>query len=84
LMQKLGVERRLLAAGEHKGFLDPFSPMDEEEKAYAQEMLEQIHAQFINVVREGRGKRLKETPNTFSGLFWTGEQAVVMGLADDF
>lgn len=84
LMQKLGVERRLLTAGEHKGFLDPFSPMDEEEKAYALEMLEQIHAQFINVVREGRGKRLKETPNTFSGLFWTGEQAVAMGLADDF
>ncbi|HWP20304.1 MAG TPA: signal peptide peptidase SppA [Burkholderiaceae bacterium] len=84
LMEKLGVERRLITAGEHKGFLDPFSPMDQEEKAYAQEMLEQIHGQFVNIVREGRGKRLKETPNTFSGLFWTGEQAVAMGLADDF
>ncbi|MHB8825659.1 MAG: S49 family peptidase, partial [Thiobacillus sp.] len=67
-MQKLGVERRLLTAGENKGFLDPFSPVDPEQQAFAKQMLEEIHGQFIAVVREGRGKRLKETPETFSGL----------------
>jgi protease-4 len=84
LMDKLGVERRLLTAGENKGMLDPFSPLVPKQRAYAQAMLDQIHAQFIAVVREGRGKRLKETPETFSGLFWNGEQAVTMGLADHF
>lgn len=84
LMDKLGVERRLLTAGENKGMLDPFSPLSPKQRAYAQAMLDQIHAQFIAVVREGRGKRLKETPETFSGLFWNGEQAVAMGLADHF
>lgn len=83
-MDKLGVERRLITAGENKGFLDPFSPQTEQQRAYAQRMLEQIHQQFIAVVRQGRGDRLKETPETFSGLFWTGEQAVQMGLADQF
>ncbi|QHI98051.1 S49 family peptidase [Xylophilus rhododendri] len=82
LMDKLGVERRLLTAGENKGFLDPFSPMSDKQRAYAQEVLGQIHAQFIDVVRKGRGDRLKETPEMFSGLFWTGQQAVAMGLAD--
>ena len=81
-MDKLGVERRLLTAGENKGFLDPFSPQSEEHKKYAQLMLDRIHQQFITVVKSGRGERLKETPETFSGLFWTGEQAVEMGLAD--
>ncbi len=84
LMDKLGVERRLLTAGENKGMLDPFSPVSPKQRAYAQAMLDQIHAQFIAVVREGRGKRLKETSETFSGLFWNGEQAVAMGLADHF
>lgn len=84
LMDKLGVERRLLTAGENKGMLDPFSPVSPRQKAYAQAMLDQIHQQFIAVVREGRGKRLKETPETFSGLFWNGEQAVQLGLADHF
>ncbi|MBI5269573.1 MAG: S49 family peptidase [Burkholderiales bacterium] len=84
LMDKLGVERRLLTAGEHKGMLDPFSPADPQETAYAKAMLDQIHGQFISVVREGRGERLKETPETFSGLFWNGEEAVKQGLADDF
>ncbi|WP_293500116.1 S49 family peptidase [Roseateles sp.] len=84
LMDKLGVERRLLTAGENKGMLDPFSPLQPKQRAYAQAMLDQIHQQFITVVREGRGKRLKETPDTFSGLFWNGEQAVTMGLADHF
>ncbi|WP_415659970.1 S49 family peptidase [Roseateles sp.] len=84
LMDKLGVERRLLTAGENKGMLDPFSPADPKQRAYAQAMLDQIHQQFIAVVREGRGKRLKETPETFSGLFWNGEQAVQLGLADRY
>lgn len=82
LMDKLGVERRLLTAGENKGFLDPFSPQSEKQRAFAQVMLDQIHQQFITVVKQGRGKRLKETPEMFSGLFWSGEQAVELGLAD--
>lgn len=82
LMDKLGVERRLMTAGENKGFLDPFSPQTEKQRAFAQAMLDQIHQQFIGVVKAGRGDRLKETPETFSGLFWTGQQAVNMGLAD--
>ncbi|MDZ4076047.1 MAG: S49 family peptidase [Hylemonella sp.] len=82
LMDKLGVERRLMTAGENKGFLDPFSPQTEKQRAFAQAMLDQIHKQFIDVVKTGRGKRLKETPDMFSGLFWTGQQAVDLGLAD--
>jgi len=82
LMDKLGVERRLLTAGENKGIGDPFSPLQPKQRAYLQAMLDQIHQQFIKVVRDGRGKRLKETPETFSGLFWNGEQALQMGLAD--
>ncbi len=82
LMDKLGVERRLMTAGENKGFLDPFSPQTEKQRAFAQAMLNQIHQQFIGVVKEGRGKRLKETPEMFSGLFWTGQQAIELGLAD--
>ena len=82
IMKKVGVERRLMTAGENKGMLDPFSPVTPKQQAYAQAMLDQIHQQFIHVVREGRGARLKETPETFSGLFWNGEQAVQLGLAD--
>lgn len=82
LMDKLGVERRLMTAGENKGFLDPFSPQTEKQRVFAQAMLDQIHQQFISVVKAGRGSRLKETPETFSGLFWTGQQAIDMGLAD--
>ena len=82
LMDKLGVERRLLTAGENKGFLDPFSPQNEKQRVYAQSMLNQIHQQFITVVKQGRGDRLKETPEMFSGLFWSGQQAVELGLAD--
>jgi protease-4 len=81
-MQKLGIERRLLTAGENKGMLDPFSPQNEQQTAYAQAMIEQVHQQFIAVVKKGRGQRLKETPETFSGLFWNGEQAIRLGLAD--
>ncbi|MFM8590470.1 MAG: S49 family peptidase [Limnohabitans sp.] len=83
LMDKLGVERRLMTAGDNKGFLDPFSPQTEAQRKHAQAMLDQIHRQFIEVVRQGRGTRLKESPEMFSGLFWTGQQAVDMGLADD-
>ena len=83
-MDKLGVERRLLTAGSNKGMLDPFSPLSESQRAHAQTMLNQIHAQFIDVVRAGRGDRLKENEDTFSGLFWTGQQAVELGLADKF
>jgi protease-4 len=82
LMDKLGVERRLMTAGENKGFLDPFSPQTETQRVFAQAMLDQIHQQFIAVVKEGRGERLKETSETFSGLFWSGQQAVEIGLAD--
>ncbi len=82
LMEKLGVERRLLTAGENKGMLDPFSPQNERQTAYAKSMIDQIHQQFITVVRQGRGERLKETSDTFSGLFWNGEEAIRMGLAD--
>ncbi len=81
-MEKLGVERRLMTAGENKGIGDPFSPMSDKKKAYTQAMLDQIHQQFIKVVKEGRGKRLKETPDTFSGLYWNGEQALAQGLID--
>jgi len=84
LMDKLGIERRLMTAGENKGFLDPFSPQTGKQKNYAQEMLNEVHQQFIEVVRRGRGSRLKETPEMFSGLFWSGAKAVEMGLADGF
>lgn len=84
LMDKLGIERRLLTAGENKGFMDPFSPQTAKQKAYAQQMLNEIHQQFISVVRQGRGKRLKEVPEMFSGLFWNGSRAVELGLADGY
>jgi protease-4 len=82
LMDKLGIERRLITAGENKAFLDPFSPMQEKHKQFAEQLAKEIHQQFIGVVREGRGKRLKETPEMFSGLIWTGEKSIEMGLAD--
>jgi protease-4 len=82
LMDKLGIERRLMTAGENKGFLDPFSAQTKTQRAHAQAMLDQIHQQFISVVRKGRGDRLKETPELFSGLFWNGQRAVELGLAD--
>lgn len=82
LMEKLGVERRLLTAGENKGFMDPFLPVDEKQRRHAQTLLNEIHQQFIGVVREGRGKRLKETPDMYSGLIWTGQKSVELGLAD--
>jgi protease-4 len=84
LMDKVGVERRLMTAGENKGFMDPFSPQSAKQKEFAQEMLNEVHKQFIDVVRQGRGNRLKETPETFSGLFWSGSKSVEMGLADGY
>jgi protease-4 len=84
LMDKVGIERRLLTAGKNKGMLDPFSPQDETQRAYAKVMIDQVHQQFIKVVRDGRGPRLKETAETFSGLFWNGEEAIKIGLADHF
>jgi protease-4 len=82
VMEKLGVERRLYTSGEHKGFLDPFSPENPEEKKFWNSVLKVTHNQFIEQVRLGRGDRLKETPDMFSGLIWSGEQAVEMGLID--
>lgn len=81
-MEKLGVERRLLTAGDNKGFLDPFSPPNAGQQQYARSMLNEVHQQFIRVVREGRGRRLKETSDTFSGLVWSGEKSIQLGLAD--
>ncbi|MCX7162510.1 MAG: S49 family peptidase [Rhodocyclales bacterium] len=83
-MEKLGVERRLLTAGESKGFLDPFSPQNEHHKDHAKQMLGEIHQQFIDVVRKGRGKRLKETPEMFSGLMWSGAKSIELGLTDGY
>ena len=81
-MKKVGVERRLLTAGENKAMLDPFSDVNPKHQAMAQTMLNEIHEQFKTVVRNGRGSRLKETPEVFSGLFWSGEQSIKLGLAD--
>ncbi len=81
-MEKLGVERRLITAGSNKGMLDPFSPLDPKHAEYAKVMIKQIHEQFIKVVRAGRGGRLKETPDMFSGLIWSGEEGIKLGLAD--
>lgn len=83
-LQKLGIERRLLTAGDNKGFLDPFSPLQPTQVEHARLMLGEIHRQFIDVVRKGRGERLKETPEMFSGLVWSGERSVQLGLADGF
>ena len=84
IMQKLGVERRLLTAGAHKAMLDPFSPPKTDETKYMQGLLDQVHQQFIDAVKTGRGDRLKETPEMFSGLVWTGEAGVKLGVADGF
>ncbi len=82
-MDKLGVERRLITAGENKGFLDPFEPVKSGDVKHVQELLDDIHQQFIQVVRDGRGEKLKEDPDLFSGYVWTGEQAVALGLVDE-
>jgi protease-4 len=81
-MEKLGVERRLLTAGEHKGFLDPFSPVNEDEVKHMKELLGDVHKQFIETVKKGRGDRLKEGADLYNGFIWTGEQGVDLGLVD--
>ncbi len=84
LMQKLGVEDRTLTAGENKALMSPFAPVKPEDKAHIKAMLDAIHHQFVAAVKQGRGQRLKDSPEMFSGLFWTGQQAVELGLADGF
>lgn len=81
-LEKLGIERRLFTAGESKGFLDPFLPIDDKQKEHARSMLAQIHNQFVSVVRHGRGERLIDDPEIFSGIVWTGEKSIELGLAD--
>jgi protease-4 len=83
-MEKLGVERRLLTAGENKAFLDPFSPVNPKHREFAQGLLDEVHRQFIDVVRKGRGKRLKESPELFSGLMWSGAKSIELGLSDGY
>ena len=84
LMEKLGVERRLITAGKNKALLDPFLPLEESHRQIAIELINEIHGQFVSAVKEGRGKRLKETPDMFSGLIWSGAKSVELGLADAF
>lgn len=84
LMDKLGVERRLMTAGENKAMLDPFSEFSDEQRVHLQRILDQLHVEFITAVKEGRGERLKERDDLFSGLFWSGRESVELGLADDF
>ena len=81
-MEKLGVERRVLTAGDNKDFLDPFLPLQDKDVVHAKSLLEEIHKQFIDVVKKGRGTRLKDSPELFSGLFWVGSKSVDLGLAD--
>jgi protease-4 len=81
-LERLGIERRLFTAGEHKGFLDPFSPAKPEDVSHLRAVLSQVHKQFIEVVRRGRGDRIKDQDGLFSGLIWSGEQSVRLGLVD--
>jgi protease IV len=83
-MQKLGVERRVLTSGENKAFLDPFSPLEPRQVEHAKALIGEIHQQFIDVVRKGRGTRLKDSPELFSGLIWTGSKSIELGLTDAF
>jgi protease-4 len=83
-MQKFGIERRVLTAGAHKAMLDPFSPRKEEETRFMQNLLEQVHQQFIKAVKDGRGDRLQDSPDLFSGLVWTGEEGIKLGIADAY
>ncbi len=83
LMQEMGVERRLMTAGEHKAIADPFSPLPESEKLHLQTLLNQLHQEFISVVKAGRGDRLKQGEDLFNGLFWTGKESIELGLVDE-
>jgi protease-4 len=81
-LDKLGIERRALTAGDNKAFLDPFSPLSPKQKEYAQQMLGEIHQQFIAAVKAGRGSRIKDSPELFSGLVWNGKRSIELGLTD--
>ena len=84
-LDKLGMQRRIYTAGKNKGILDPFSPERESDVKHMHVLLDEVHQHFINAVRSGRGDRLKtDTPDLFSGLFWTGQQGLAMGLVDEF
>ena len=83
VLKTVGVERRMYTAGEHKGFLDPFSTVDAKERGHVQKMLNDIHAEFIKAVKTGRGDRLKNNPDIFSGLVWAGTESINLGLADE-
>lgn len=83
-MEKFGIERRVLTAGAHKAMLDPFSPRKDDETQFMQRLLEQVHQQFIKAVKDGRGDRLKDSPDLFSGLVWTGEEGIKLGIADAY
>jgi protease-4 len=83
-MHKLGVERRVFTSGENKAFLDPFSPLESRQVEHAKALIGDIHQQFVEVVKKGRGTRLKESPELFSGLFWTGAKSIELGLTDGF
>ncbi|WP_245582597.1 S49 family peptidase [Oceanobacter kriegii] len=82
IMDKVGVERRTYTAGDHKGFLDPFQPEREDEREFWQGVLKVTHKQFIDQVKQGRGDRLSDDPDLFTGLIWSGEQALELGLID--
>ncbi len=84
LMDKLGVTRRMIAAGSNKGMMDPFSKENPQQVEMIKTMIDEIHQQFIEVVKAGRGDRLKETPEMFSGRVWNGEQAIKIGLVDGY
>jgi len=81
-MKKLGIERRMITSGESKNFLDPFSPLKPADRAHQQAMMDEVHRQFIDAVKQGRGDRLKPSKELFSGLVWTGERGVELGLVD--
>ena len=83
-MKKLGVERRLLTAGKNKSMLDPFSPINFSQQNHAKKMLDDVHQQFISAVKTGRGDRISDDPDIYSGLFWSGEKAKQLGLVDEF
>lgn len=84
LIEKMGIERRLMTAGEHKGLLDPFLPENDQQTRHLQEMLDQVHQHFISAVKNGRGDRLKDHSDLFSGLIWSGEEAIKLGLVDEY
>ncbi len=84
IIKKIGVERRLITSGENKGILDPFLPVPPKQSVFIKQLLDEVHQQFIDVVKQGRGDKLSTNPDIFSGLFWNGDRAITLGLVDDF